>query len=193
MNSMHRQRGATLFVALVLLVLLTLMAISSIQTTMTSVQVVGNAQFLEEATTSSQAVIEEVISSNFTANPQANPGKVVSVGDATYTVNVAKPTCISSRAITNDELSMLPPTDPVRKACTGSGAAKETGIMTGSLSGGVVTLGSGGSGTPSYTQTWCYDQQWDIQADVQDTSTTEVKTTVHQGVRLKVPAGTVCP
>ena len=45
-----QQRGSTLLVGLIMLVLLTLVAVSAINSTTSSVQMVGNAQFREEAT-----------------------------------------------------------------------------------------------------------------------------------------------
>lgn len=181
LNKQPNQRGSTLLVALVMLVLLTLMAISAINSTTSSIQVVGNAQFREEANAAAQQAIENVISSNFTANPTAAAtaaSTAVSFGVASYNVTVAVPTCTSSVAITNAELNPNVATD---KPCfTGAGGA-----------GGVGTFGSGG--TPiSTAQSWCYKQKWDIRATVTDANT-GANTTLHQGVFTKVPVGTVCP
>jgi len=48
--------------------LLTLIAISAMNSTTSSIQVVGNAQFREEAGAAAQQGIESIISSNFTIN-----------------------------------------------------------------------------------------------------------------------------
>ena len=175
------QRGSTLLVALVMLVLLTLMAISAINSTTSSIQVVGNAQFREEASAAAQQAIENVISSNFTSNPTAAAtaaSTTVSFGVASYNVTVAVPTCTSSVAITNGELN---PDIPADKPCIGgSGGGGGGGIF-------------GSAGAPiSTAQSWCYKQKWDIRATVSDAKT-DAKTTLHQGVFTKVPVGTGCP
>jgi len=172
----HKQKGSTLIVALVMLVLLTLMALSAMRSTTSSIQVVGNAQFREEATAAAQQGIESVISSNFTASPAAST-VAVTFGAAAYTAQVEVPTCISSIGITNGKLD---PTNAVDAVCLGSGAATNTGTMT------------SGVAPSSTAQSWCYDQKWDIRATVADVNT-GANTAVRQGVAMRVPAGTVCP
>ncbi len=173
---LHKQRGSTLLVALIMLVLLTLIAISAMNATTTSIHVVGNAQFREEANAAAQQGIEQIISSNFTAAPAAS-AVAVTFGAATYTAQVETPTCTRSIGITNGELNPAIAADAV---CLGSGAASNTGIV-------------GASGVMSPTaQSWCYKQQWDIRATVADTNT-GANTAVHQGVYTRVPAGTACP
>ena len=166
-----------------MLVLLTLMAISAINSTTSSIQVVGNAQFREEANAAAQQAIENVISSNFTANPTAAAtaaSTAVSFGVASYNVTVAVPTCTSSVAITNAELDPDVATDKPCFAGTGGGAGGGGGII-------------GAAGTSiSTAQSWCYKQKWDIRATVTDANT-GANTTLHQGVFTKVPVGTVCP
>lgn len=180
MMSSSRQRGSTLLIALIILILLTLIALSAIVASTTSVQVAGNAQFKEEATVAAQSAIETVISENFTANPSAS-AKTVTVGPTTYNVAVEKPTCNNSVELPNEKLNLLPENDPVRKACVGSDSASNTGIL----------IVGGGVGGP-LTQSWCYEQQWDVRATVSDTVATQVSAAVHQGVAMKVPAGTEC-
>lgn len=58
-----KQHGSTLLVGMIMLILLTLLAVSAIQSTTSNLQVVGNAQFREEATAAAQQAIENVISS----------------------------------------------------------------------------------------------------------------------------------
>ncbi|HEX5338901.1 MAG TPA: hypothetical protein VFW53_10740 [Gallionella sp.] len=162
--------------ALVMLVLLTMMALSAMRATTSSIQVVGNAQFHEEANAAAQQAIEKVISSNFTSSPAATTVPVT-FGGATYTAQVEVPRCTSSIGLTNGELNPAIAADAV---CLGSGAASNTGIM-------------GASGVVSPTaQSWCYKQQWDIRATVTDANT-GANTAVHQGVFTRVPAGTACP
>lgn len=172
----REQRGSTLLVALVMLMLLTMVAISAMNATTSSIQIVGNAQFREESNAAAQQAIENMISSNFTASPAAS-SVAVAFGAANYTAQVATPTCTSSIGLTNAELNPAIAADAV---CLGSGAGGANLIM-------------GASGVLSPTaQSWCYKQQWDIQATVTD-SNTGANTVVHQGVFTRVPAGTACP
>jgi Tfp pilus assembly protein PilX len=172
----HKQHGSTLIVALVMLMLLTLMALSAMRSTTSTIQVVGNAQFREEAAVAAQQGIEQIISNNFTASAAAST-VVVTFGAATYTAQVETPTCISSIGLTNNQLD---PTKAVDAVCLGSGAATNTGSV---ISGVAPT---------STAQSWCYDQKWDIRATVADVNT-GANTAVRQGVAMRVPAGTVCP
>lgn len=172
----HKQRGSTLLVALVMLVLLTLIALSAMNATTTSIQVVGNSQFREEAGAAAQQAVEGVISSDFTVLPVSSV-TVVSFGAASYTAQVEAPTCTSSVGLTNGELDPDVAADAV---CLGSGAASNTGIV-------------GAAGTVAASaQSWCYKQNWDIRATVADTNT-GANTAMHQGVFTRVPAGTACP
>ena len=173
---LRKQQGSTLLVALVMLVLLTLIALSAMNATTTSIQVVGNAQFREEANTAAQQGIEQIISSNFTAFPAAS-SVAVTFGAASYTAQVEVPTCTSSIGLTNAELNPAIAADAV---CLGSGAAVDTGIVGAT---GVVAASA---------QSWCYKQNWDIRATVAD-SNTGANTAMHQGVFIRVPAGTGCP
>lgn len=170
------QRGSTLMMALVMLILLTLMALSAMNSTTSSIQIVGNAQFREEANAAAQQGIEKIISSNFTASPAAST-VAVTFGAASYTAQVEVPTCLNSVVVL---AASLDPTKPGDMACLGSSAATNTGII--SVSG--VTAPS--------TQTWCNQQQWDIRATVAS-PTTGANTAVHQGIFMRVPAGTDCP
>lgn len=171
----HKQHGSTLIVALVMLMLLTLMAISAMNSTTSSIQIVGNAQFREEAGAAAQQGIESVISSNFTVSPAAS-AVAVAFGAATYAAQVEAPTCISSIGLTNNELD---PANAADAVCLGSGAATNTGTVT------------SGVAPTSTLQSWCYEQKWDIRATVSDADT-GANTAVHQGVSMRVPAGTSC-
>src|SRR3989338_11632734 len=104
MTFSHKQRGSTLLVALVMLMLLTMIALSAMNSTSSSIQVVGNAQFREEANTAAQQAIENIISSDFTVAPAAS-SVAVAFGAAGYTAEVEVPTCTSSIGLTNAELN----------------------------------------------------------------------------------------
>lgn len=61
LRDLARQRGSVFVVTLVMLVLMTLLAVSAIRTSTSMVQIVGNAQFREEATWAGQQVIDRLI------------------------------------------------------------------------------------------------------------------------------------
>jgi len=162
MTVLNKQRGSTLLVALVMLMLLTLIAFAAMNASTTSIQVVGNAQFREEANAAAQQAIEGVISSNnFTVNP-ASSVVTVNVGGTNYVATVAVPTCISSMPIptTSPELDL---TNPQDVKCMG------------------------GSDQPPA----CNKQMWEVNATVDD-SDTGTRTNVHQGVSVRVDIETVC-
>lgn len=175
MTMLFKQRGSTLLVALVMLMLLTLVALSAMNASTTNIQVVGNAQFREEANAAAQMAIEKVVSSDFTINP-VPASSVVNVGGTNYIATVAVPACKSTVPIDN---SLLDEKDPLDTVCLSSGSLQNTGVMN-------------ASGVLSTTQSWCYQQTWDVKATV-DNSDTGANTNVHQGVSLRVPAGTDCP
>ncbi len=170
--AMHtKQTGATLITALIMLLVLTLLTFSAIKSSIANLRIVGNAQVSGEAAAAAQQTIEQVISTNFTANPVP-----VSAVVGSYTVSVPTPTCNGSTPILN---SALDPTNPDDQPCYSSGSVSNTGIF----------FVSGTSQTS--TMSWCYRQKWDVEADVNDAATGAAEQT-HQGVALKVAAGTSC-
>lgn len=98
MTFAYNQRGSTLLVALVMLMLLTLTAISAMRASTNSIQVVGNAQFREEANAAGQKAIEKVLSSSAfkTTAPAAQNIDVNGDGTDDYTVTFTPaPSCVS--------------------------------------------------------------------------------------------------
>jgi Tfp pilus assembly protein PilX len=180
MKSTDKDTGETLLVVLVMLVVMTVLVISAILTGTTNLRIVGNMQTQQEVSTAAQQATEQVMSSNFTANPVA---QVITVdvnhdGTPDYTASV-NPTCAGSIAITNADLN---PESAADTPCISSAVAQQTGLMV-----------SGGAATATLTgQSWCYLQQWELQAVATDNRTGAAVTTV-QGVALRVPAGTSCP
>ncbi len=163
MTVLNKQRGSTLLVALVMLMLLTLIAFAAMNASTTSIQVVGNAQFREEANAAAQQAIEGVISSNnFTANP-ASSVIPVNVGGTNYVATVAVPKCISSMPILSDSPE-LDTSNAEDMKC------------------------AGGIDQPPQ----CNKQMWEVNATVND-SDTGASTNVHQGVSVRVDIETVCP
>lgn len=170
----HKQRGATLIVALVMLVVLTLLVISAIRSSNTNLRIAGNMQMEGEASSAAQQAIEQVISGNFTTVP-ASSVVAVSIGGATYTANVAVPSCTGSVALANASLNMSDPNDI---PCFSSSTTSNTGIIFASATSAATS------------QSWCFQQQWDVGSTA--TGSTGVNVETHQGVSLRVPAGTTC-
>jgi Tfp pilus assembly protein PilX len=175
----QKQRGSSLIVALVMLVVLTLLVISALRSGNANLRIAGNMQTQGEATAAAQQAIEQVISSNFTTAPVSSVVLVDINNDAKadYDVSVAVPTCTGSVALMNANLNMSNPNDV---PCFSSSTTSNTGIM--SASGVPVTTG----------QSWCYSQQWDVQTQATSRSGSGANVTIHQGISLRVPAGTTC-
>lgn len=113
----NKERGSTLLVGMIMLVLLTLIAVSAIESTTSSVQMVGNAQFREEATAAAQQAIENTISSTaFTiVDPAPQSIDVNNDGVSDYTVTFSPaPSCSRYKAVDTATESGIP------NACYGS-------------------------------------------------------------------------
>jgi Tfp pilus assembly protein PilX len=111
MKLANKQQGSTLLVGMILLILLTLIAVSAIESTTSSLQMVGNAQFHEEATAAAQQAIEEAISTtDFTIAAPA-PKAIDINGDdvADYTVTFSPaPSCSKYKAVNTATETDLP-------------------------------------------------------------------------------------
>lgn len=102
LSGIKQQRGSTLLVALVMLVLLTLIAVSAINSTTSSIEIVGNAQFREEAIAAAELAVEKVISTgNFkTTAPAPQNIDINQDGTTDYTVTFEpKPGCVSVKPV----------------------------------------------------------------------------------------------
>jgi Tfp pilus assembly protein PilX len=147
MKSLAQQRGSTLLVSLIMLVLLTLVAVSAIESTTSGIQVVGNAQFREEATAAAQQAIENVISTTSftTATPANQTIDVNNDGTADYTVTFSPaPSCSKYKAVDTSTETGLP------KDCYGSTGAlcyrtywDITAVVNDATTGTKVTLHQG--------------------------------------------------
>src|SRR5882724_4090217 len=95
MTLKKKQRGAVLFLALMLMVVLTLLVLSAVRSGSTNLHIAGNMQRQAEVVAVAQQAVEQTISSNFTASPAASSIPVTN-GSTTYAVNVAQPVCFRS-------------------------------------------------------------------------------------------------
>lgn len=172
----ERQNGATLITALVMLVVLTLLVISAIRSSTVNLQISGNVQIQNEAIAAAQQATEQVLSSNFTANPASAVIPIYVTNNTTpdYNATVAIPTCSGSSPLYNNT-----PNLPVQ--C----------ISSSSMGGQTIVYISGVAGAGGGGQSWCYAQQWEVQTNVADPRT-GAQAEIHQGVSLYVPVGTSC-
>ena len=93
-------------------------------------------------------------------------------GVADYNVQIPQPSCLSALPIKQSQLNPANPDDAI---CLADGTAQNAGIV-------------GATGGNSM----CSSTQWDVQGTVLDTNQTGVNVTTHQGVSVRVAAGTSC-
>ncbi len=96
-TSSARQRGAVLFMGLVLLVAMTLLAVSAIRVSNSSLKVVGNMQAQSEATAAAQQAIDGIMASvNNFYTPVASTATIDTNNDGStdYSVAVSAPVCL---------------------------------------------------------------------------------------------------
>lgn len=176
-SSSRNQRGATLLVAMVMLVVLTLLVVLSIRSGNTQLRIVGNSQVQLEASAATQQVIEQMIekikiNEDITLIP--TPPVTVSVNNASYSVVVAPlTTCINEVPILNADLSTSNPNDV---ACFENTNQDQAITADGKL-----------TTSPSA----CKNQQWDIEASIDD-PVTGAKTSQVQGITIRVPSVVSC-
>lgn len=176
-RNLHRQRGITLIMALVMLVVLTLLALTSFNLTRSNLQIVSNMQQREEAVAAAREVIEETISStrlfetpaNILPNPCGAPNqRCIDVnGDGANDVTVAitpAPRCVKAQAIKSTELDLADADD---LGCT---------------LGANQNFGTAGATTGNSA---CANSIWDVHVVATD-AVTEAKVEVTQGIAVRV-------
>lgn len=174
-----RQSGMTLVVALVMLVVLTLLVVSGIRFGNVNLKIAGNAQVETEASAAAQVALESTIKTMMLPatdiSGMASQSASVSTGGVTYTVAVLQPGCVFTKNVPTIDLD---PTKTSDQACF-------EGTDTDKLldADGKLTT------TPSA----CRDQQWDVQANINDTNDSGVKLTILQGASVRVGAQVQCP
>ena len=160
---MRTQRGMTLFVAMIILVMITLLVVSAFRVSNTNLKIVGAMQGRQEAVASSQAAIEQVLSSKFfTENPSIVANTPIDIdinndGVDDFSVKMALPKCVRTAPV----VLGTPPTK-LQLDCAGSSRYP-------------------GATTP----TWCSNTIWELEATTTD-KLTAAKTTVRQGVGMTV-------
>lgn len=178
MRPRDRQQGMTLVVALVMLVVLTLLVVSAIRFGNINLRIAGNVQSETEASAAAQVAIETMVTTiNASSNISTitNQNMTIATGGRDYAVTVTKPACIFNKNINNSEL------DPAKAADLPCFETTDTEKL--------VTANN----TLTTVPTACKNQQWDVQASVDDSAKSGAKTTMLQGVSVRVGAEVTCP
>jgi hypothetical protein len=178
MSPKHRQGGITLVVALVMLAVLTLIVASAIRFGNINLKITGNAQSETEANAAAQVGMETmVLAVSNASNISAVQAQTVthSTGAVTYTVALAKPVCMFNKPVNTQKVDF---NDPKNQACFDSGGATD---CVRDPQGRLLCATNG-----------CKDQQWDVQAAVDDNKS-GTKVTVLQGLSVRVGAEVACP
>ena len=168
-----------LITALVMLVVLTLLVVAGINMTNVNTKIAYNMQVRDEAADATQRVIEQVISSPANFNAPLPPPTPVGVdidndGTTDYTVTAATPTCLAATPIMQSQLDASNPNDV---PCFGTSSLQNSGLV-------------GGTGTGG--NSLCANTTWDVSASYADPSGTGLNVVTHQGIGIRVVAGTSC-
>lgn len=101
MMTIKRQRGITLFIALIFLLIMTLFAVSSINMSTTNLRIIGNMQAAKQMDAAAQDAIEQKLSDNTNFGTAVAASSVIgSVAGVDYVVDVNAPACIDSQVAT---------------------------------------------------------------------------------------------
>ncbi len=182
MNYRGRQRGATLLVGMIMLVVLTLLVVFALRSSNTGIKIAGNLQARVEADGAALKAIETVVEQfRVTEDVSLIPGYPASaplalqIGDKTFNVAVAKPTCEMEIPVLESELNAADANDvPCFEGSSGFDPA--------------ITAGGVLSSKPSL----CKQQRWKIEVTLAD-ATTGANVTHVQGLAMRVPAQVLCP
>jgi hypothetical protein len=174
-----REAGMVLITALVMLVVLTLLVVAGINMTNVNTKIAYNMQVRDEAQDATQRVIEQVISDAANFNAPLPAPAIVGVdidndGTAEYAVTAATPSCLATSPIKQSQLDSSNPADI---PCFGTSSLQNSGLV---------------GGTGSAGNSLCASTTWDVSATYADPAGTGLKVVTHQGVNLRVVAGTSC-
>jgi Tfp pilus assembly protein PilX len=177
--SLAGQSGLTLVTALVMLMVLTLLVLAGINMTNVNTKIAYNTQIREEAEAATQQAIEQVISNPANFNIPLPPTATIAVdinndGTADYSVTAPTPSCLASTPIKQAQLDAANPLDI---PCFGTSSLQNSGIV---------------GGTGSSGNSLCANTTWDVSASYSDATGTGLNVSTHQGVNLRVVAGTTC-
>ena len=156
-----RQRGATLFVAMIILAALSLMAAWAFNSSTMNLRVVGNSQTRAEVFAAGQTAIEQTISSPaFMQQPLVVAAAPITIdvdGDGVVDQTarlVPAPSCYRARTVRMNELDAAVASD---RPCLRSASSANLGIES--------TTGAGTG------DSLCADSEWNVRALVSDVAT----------------------
>jgi hypothetical protein len=169
------QRGVTLIISLIMLVALAMLSVWAFNSGTMNLRVVGNSQARQEVVSAAQAAVELTISSPlFSQQPAAVAAAPIPIdvdgdGQPDYQATLSPvPSCYRVRVL---KVSELDPSSEGDRACLGSSAAQNSGI---------VTVGS----TPTTGDSLCADSEWNVRATVADPRS-HATATVNQGIAVR--------
>ena len=184
--SRHRQRGATLIIALIMLVALAMLSLWSFNAGTMTLRVVGNSQTRQEVVSAAQAATELTLSTPlFTQEPVAVSANAIPIdidGDAQpdYQARLTPaPACYRVRVLKVNELD---PSSEGDRACLGSSTVQNPGIET-------------AGAAPATGDSLCADSEWNVRAVVSDTRS-HATAAVNQGVAVRTlttDTASACP
>jgi hypothetical protein len=173
------QAGLTLVIVLIMLVVVSLLVVSAIRFGNINLKISGNVQSEAEAAAAAQVAVESTVKAMIAAPNMAaiaaQPAVTVSTGGRDYQVSVSKPGCVFTRNISTTELD---PTKASDQVCFESSDGDRS-----QTSGGALTSSSSA----------CKDQNWEVNASLDDSAQSGAKVTVAQGVKTRVGAEVSCP
>jgi hypothetical protein len=167
--ALHRQRGVTLIVGLIMLILITLMVTTAFTLNTSNLKSVGNMQFRNESVAAANKAIEQVVGTSFPSGFITIPAATTVTYDINndetidYRVAVAQPVCVEATLVAGS-----------------SGTGGCSGFRGGALAG---------CAAPNYSLLW------DMRATVSD-AVSGSSVVVRQGVRMEVTEtqrNAVCP
>jgi competence protein ComGC len=176
--NLRRQQGATLLVGMIMLVVLTLLVVFAIRSSNTGLQVAGNMQAQVESNAAVTKALETTIQLfKDTEDVSLIPAQTVSmaVGDKTFSVAVAKPTCEMEIPVLESELD--------------AADANDVPCIEGSSGFDPVITASGALATKPSA---CKQQRWKIEATFTDANSGAAARQV-QGIGIRVPVQVSCP
>ena len=169
-----RQRGAALFIVMILLLAIAWIALSSFRISSQHLQIVGNSEVRQQA--AAQQAIEQTISSNlFTKDPAAVAATPIPVdvdgdGKPDFTAQITPaPKCTRVRPIKTMELDVTQAAD--RVCLQTSGGTGNLMVVPG------AAVGAGDS--------LCAYSEWNVSGQVND-APSRTTITVNQGVGIRV-------
>ena len=181
----HSQRGATLFVVMVLMLAMAWFAMSAMRIGRQNLSMVGNRQAETQATAAAQSAIEQTISSDaFTKDPKAVAKIPIEAdidgdGKTDFVAQLAPiPKCVRSRPMKANEITIA---DIEKMLATGHLGCLASTQQPGRANGGFVQ----GPGPVQAGNTPCFATEWNVAAAVSD-PVTRTNVVVNQGVGIRL-------